>query len=147
MGVFERIDTDLNAAMKEGHSADVAVLRLLKASIKNEQIKLGHELTDEETVKVLQREAKQRRDSIQAYRDANRADMAEAEETELAVITTYLPEQMDEAELAKIVEAAIAETGATSKAQMGQVIGEIMAQVAGKADGAAVSKLVAERLK
>jgi uncharacterized protein len=146
MTILERIESDLSTAMKEGHSADVAVLRLLKNSLKNEQIKLGHELSDDETLKVLQREAKQRRDSIEAYRQANRADMAEAEEGELAVISNYLPEQMEEAELAGIVESVIAETGATGKSQMGQVIGLVMKRVAGRADGAAVSNLVARRL-
>lgn len=147
MTVSERIEQDIATAMKAGHAADVAVLRLLKSAFKNEQIKVGHELSEEEAIKVLAREAKQRRDSISAYRDAGRADMAEAEAEELAIISHYLPQQLSEEELAKIVETAIAETGATTKAQMGLVIGKVMSIVGGKADGATVSKLVASRLQ
>ena len=146
MTKIEQLDSDIAAAMRSGEADTTAVLRLLKSSIKNEQIKLGHELGDDEVMKVLAREAKQRRDSIAAYETAKRADLVKVEQDELEVIQTYLPKQLDEAELAKLVEAAITETGATSKAQMGQVMAAVMKQTAGAADGAAVSKLVAEKL-
>ncbi len=132
--------------MKAQDSAQTAVLRLLKSGLKNEQIKLGHELSDEEAGKVLAREAKQRRDSIDAYQKAGRSELAAAEQAELKVIEGYLPKQMDEAELAKLVAEVIQQTGATGPAQIGQVIGAVMQKAAGQADGAAVSALVRQKL-
>jgi uncharacterized protein len=146
MSFQSQLDQDLTTSMKEGMAARTAVLRLLKTSLKNEQIKQGAELTDEQALKVIQREAKQRRDSIDQYTKGDRADLATAEQAELDIIQTYLPEQMGEAELAQIVDSVIAETGATGPGQMGVVIGSVMKQVAGKADGAAVSALVRQKL-
>lgn len=146
MNLTETIKTDAMKAMKEQDSARTAVLRLLISGFKNEEIKLGHELSEEETVKVLQKEAKQRRDSIEAYSKANRPELAEAEQAELEIITSYLPQQMSEEEIGKIVDQVIAETGATDTSQMGTVIGAAMKQIAGKADGASVSKVVRQKL-
>lgn len=146
MAVSAQIEQDISTAMKEGSADRVAVLRLLKSSFKNEQIKLGHELGDDEVMKVLQREAKQRRDSIDAYEQASRPELAAVEKAELEIITSYLPQQMEAAELAAIVDGVIKETGATSAAEMGVVIGAVMKQVAGKADGAAVSAVVRQKL-
>jgi uncharacterized protein YqeY len=146
MTKIEQLDDDIAAAMRAGQSDVTDVLRLLKSSIKNEAIKVGHELSDDEVMKVLAKEAKQRRDSITAYEAAKRADLVQVEQAELVIIETYLPKQLDEAELTKIVVAAIAETGATSKAQMGQVMAAVMKQTAGAADGAVVSRLVAAQL-
>ncbi len=146
MSLPQQIDQDMIAAMKEGVAARTAVLRLLKASFKNEQIKLGHELSDDEALKVVQREAKQRKDSITQYQAANRTDLADAEKYELEVIESYLPEQMSEEEIGKIVDSIITETGASGMSEMGVVIGAVMKQVAGRADGTTVSRLVKERL-
>ena len=146
MSFQSQLDQDLTTSMKEGIVARTAVLRLLKTSLKNEQIKQGAELTDEQALKVVQREAKQRRDSIDQYTKGGRDDLAASEQAELEIIQTFLPEQMGEVELAGIVDSVIAETGATSAAQMGVVIGAVMKLVAGKADGAAVSALVRQKL-
>jgi uncharacterized protein YqeY len=146
MSLSNRIDEDMKTAMREGSTEHVSTLRLLKSSLKNEQIKVMHDLSEDEQLKVLQREAKQRRDSISAYVDGGRDDLANAEKAELAIITGYLPKQLSDDELSKIVDAAIAETGATSMAQMGQVIGAVMKQTAGRAEGGAVSRLVKQKL-
>lgn len=142
----ERIQSDLVTAMKERDEATTAVLRLLKSGLGNEKIKLGHELTDDEVLKVLQREAKQRRDSIEAYTQGGRVDLADAEKAELEIIVGYLPQQLSEEEVGKLVDQAIAETGAADVGQMGIVIGKVMAQASGQADGATVSRLVKARL-
>lgn len=146
MSVATRIDQDLTTAMRDSNASRLAVLRLLKSSLKNEQIKLGHELSEAEANKVLAREAKQRRDSVEAYKQGARDDLAKSEEAELAIIADYLPAQMDDAELAKLVDQAIAETDATSMAQMGAVIGKVMQLAGGSADGGSVSRMVKEKL-
>jgi uncharacterized protein YqeY len=94
MTLSEQLTADLGDSMKAGNSAKTGVLRLLKSSLKNEQIKLGHELGDDEVLKVLQREAKQRRDSIDQYQTAGRSDLVAIEEAELAILQTYLPQAM-----------------------------------------------------
>ena len=132
--------------MKAGDAERTGVVRLLRGAMKNEEIKAGHELSEDEALKVLQREAKQRRDSIEAYGSAGRADLAAHEEAELAVIKSYLPAVMSDEELAKVVDEAIAETGATDAKQMGAVIGAVMKKVGARADGGVVSKLVREKL-
>ena len=146
MTLVQKIDEDMVAAMKGSQPARTAVLRLLKSALKNEQIKLGHELSDDEAQKVLAREVKQRRDSIDAYTAGGRGDLADAESEEMTIIAEYLPEQMDEAELGKIVDQVITETGANSMAQMGMVIGRVMTLAAGRIDGSAVSALVKQKL-
>jgi uncharacterized protein len=146
MPLADQITQDLTAAMKDQQAERTGVLRLIKNSLKNEQIKLGHELSEDEAAKVLVREAKQRRDSIAAYTQGGRADLAQHEQAELDVIEEYLPDQMDEAELAKLVDRVMTEVGATEQAQMGMIIGKVMAEAGGTADGAAVARLVKERL-
>ncbi len=125
--------------------ARTAVLRLIKSSLKNEQIKLGHELTEAEALKVVQREAKQRKDSIAQYAQGGRTDLAESEQHELTIIESYLPQQMSEAELTALVDAVIAETSANAT-QMGMVIGAVLQRAEGRADGTAVSQLVRQKL-
>ncbi len=147
MSLLRQIDADLAESMKAGSADRTAVIRLIKSALKNEQIKLGHELSDAEVQKALQREAKQRQDSIRQYRDAKREDLAGAEEMELKTIRTYLPEQMPVQELAALVDQVVAQTGATGPAQMGAVIGAVMQRAAGRADGGQVAQFVRERLK
>lgn len=140
----EVIDSDLATAMKAGQTDKVGVLRLIKTSFKNEEIKLGHPLSGDEALKVLQREAKQRRDSITAYTDGGRQDLAASEQAELDIINTYLPKQLDETELKTLVDEAVSAAG--DSPQMGAVIAAVMAKSAGAADGATVARLVRERL-
>jgi len=146
MSLSAQLDQDIATSMKEGVVARTTTLRLIKNALKNEQIKLGHELSQAEALKVLQREAKQRKDSIAQYRAGNRADLADSEQHELTIIEAYLPAQMGEAELANLVDAAIAETGATGVAQMGAVIAAVMQRAGGRADGAAVAQQVRQKL-
>jgi len=146
MTISQQIDTDLAASMKAGNSIRTGVLRLLRSSFKNEQIKLGRELTEAEVLKVLQRESKQRRDSITAYTDAKRADLAEIEAGELAIIAEYLPPSLSEDELGRIVDEVVSGFDNASPAVMGQIIGAVMARVGATAEGGAVAKAVRERL-
>ncbi|HEX3082548.1 MAG TPA: GatB/YqeY domain-containing protein [Candidatus Saccharimonadia bacterium] len=145
MKISEQLTEDMKTSMREGNSERTGVLRLLRGALKNEQIKVGHELDDAEELKVLQREAKQRRDSIEAYQSAGRAELVATEQGELDIITTYLPEAMSEDELKKVVDQVVTEMGA-DMSKMGQVIGAVMKQVGAKAEGGTVSRLVRERL-
>lgn len=146
MSLQATITDQLTNAMREKASDRVAVLRLLKSSLKNEQIKLGHELSEDESMKVLQREAKQRRDSVEAYTKGGRPELAASEQDELAIIAELLPAPMTEEELEQMVVAAIAETGASSPADMGKVIGSVVKKSAGRTDGASVSAMVRKKL-
>lgn len=144
MPITEQLTSDMAAAMKGGQSERVGTLRLLRGSMSNERIKLGHELSDDEALKVLQREAKQRRDSIEQYTNAGRAELAAKERAELEIIESYLPQPLSEDELKALVSQAAAELGAD--AQLGAVIGKVMAAAGARADGGTVSRLVRERL-
>ncbi|MFI5240491.1 MAG: GatB/YqeY domain-containing protein [Candidatus Saccharimonadia bacterium] len=146
MSLVERINTDLTSAMKTQDTGRTAVLRLIKTSMTNERIKLGKELSDDDVLKLLQKEAKQRRDSIDAYNSGGRGDLAAEEEAELILINEYLPKQLHESELFNIIDQVIADLGATELSQAGLVIGKVMGLVTGRADGGLVSRLVKERL-
>lgn len=146
MGLAEQLTEDMKTSMKAGTADRTGVLRLIRGSVKNEEIKLGHPLTEDEILKVLSKEAKQRQDSISAYSAAGRDDLVKQEEMELGVIKEYLPEALGEAELEKLVDEAIKETGAADMKQMGAVIGAVMKKAGASADGGAVSKIVREKL-
>lgn len=146
MTIAEQLTDDMKTSMKAGDVLRTGVLRMLRGSLKNDEIKLGHPLDEEEAMKVLTREAKQRRDSIEAYRTAGRDDLREIEESELAIIATYLPAALSQAELAEVVDAVVTELGASGPAQTGQVIGAVMKRVGASADGGAVSAAVRARL-
>jgi uncharacterized protein len=146
VALADKLTEDMKASMKAGNSARTGTIRLLRGAVKNEEIKAGQTLDDEGVLKVLQREAKQRRDSIEAYRAAGRDDLVAHEEAELAVVNEYLPQALSEAELAEVVRSVIAATGATGMAQMGAVMGATMQQVGARADGAAVARIVREQL-
>lgn len=142
MKISEQLVADITASMKAGDSARTSTLRLLRSGIKNEEIKLGHELSEDEAMKSLMREAKQRRDSIAAYQEAERAELVAEEKAELDIIVTYLPQPLSENELKALVEVKIAELRATDVKQMGAVIAAVMKETAGKAEGSEVSRLV-----
>lgn len=146
MSLQEQISADMVTALKAGESDKVGVLRLLITAMKNEQIKVGGELNDEQALKVLASQAKQRKDSITAYQAAGRQDLVDQEAAELPFIESYLPAQMSDEELEVLVKEAIAETGATEMSQMGQVIGAAMKKVQGQADGGRVSAAVKKLL-
>ena len=146
MTIVEKLTEDMKNSMRAGDANRTSMIRLLLSSLKNEQIKVGHELNDEETVKVLQREAKQRRDAAELYRGAGRDDLLKKEEYELTVVGEYLPRLLSEDETRALVERVAAGMGEVTQAQTGMVIGAVLKEAAGKADGALVSKLVRERL-
>jgi uncharacterized protein YqeY len=145
VSLAEQLTEDMKTSMRAGDSVRTGTIRLLRGSFKNEEIKLGHGLSEDEAQKVLVREAKQRRDSIEAYRSAGRRS-GRLEENELAVIVGYLPQAMDEVELADVVTEVVAELGAKDMKQMGAVIGAVVKRVGARADGGTISRLVRERL-
>ena len=139
------IQQDLIVAMKAKDDVRVGTLRLLLSSLKNKQIELGRDLTDEEALQVVQAQVKQRKDSIQQYTAANRHDLAEAEAAELAVLQAYMPAQLSEAEIAAEVEKAIIATKASSATDMGRIMAAL-AHLKGKADMGIVSSVVKQKL-
>lgn len=147
MNLKEKIIADMTAAMKAKDADKTGTLRMVKAALMNRQIDKGGELTDEEVVKMLQSLVKQRRDSIDSYNKAGRTELAAKESSEIAVIEAYLPQAATADEIAAAVNAAVAETGASSIKDMGSVMKAAMAHLAGKsADGKAVSEAVRAKL-
>ena len=147
MNLKEQILGDMTAAMKAKDTARTSTLRMLKAAIVNRQIEKGGELDDEELMKLLRSQAKQRRDSVEQYEKGGRQDLVDKEIAEIAVIEGYLPQAASPAEIDEAVAAAIAETGATSMKEMGAVMKAVMPRLAGKnADGRAVSETVKKKL-
>lgn len=132
--------------MKAKDKERLAVLRMIKSSLHNEQISKGHELTDEEELTVLSREKKQRADSLEEFKQAGRDDLVQQLEKELSVVNEYLPEQLSEEELRAVVQESINEANASSMKDMGSVMGVLMPKVKGRADGKEVSRLVKELL-
>ncbi|MCA1832243.1 MAG: GatB/YqeY domain-containing protein [Actinomycetota bacterium] len=145
-GMRARIGDDMRAAMKERDQVKVGTLRMLMTAIKNTEVEKIHELSDEETLDVIAKEAKRRRESIDAYGEAGRTDLVDKETAELRVLEAYLPERMSEDELAKLVDEAVAESGASSPKQMGDVMKILMPKLRGRADGGQVSALVKAKL-
>ena len=147
MSLKEKIISDLTTAMKAKDADRLSTLRMVKANLMNRQIEKGGELTDEEVSKALQSLVKQRRDSIEQYEKAGRAELAAKEQAEISHIEAYLPQAATPEEIAAAVDAAIAETGASSMKEMGTVMKAAMANLAGKsADGKLVSEAVKSRL-
>jgi hypothetical protein len=144
----ERLRADLTAAMRARDQVRLRTLRMALTSITNEEVSgdAARELSDEEIVKVLTREAKKRREAAEAFESAGRADQAAAERAEGGVLADYLPAQLGDDELAGIVSAAIAETGAAGMPAMGKVMKVVTPQVAGRADGARVAAEVRRQL-
>ena len=149
MTLSQRIDSDLKEAMRAKDTTKLSVLRMLKSALKYGAIaKSGAEaeLSDTEAAQVIRKQARQRQDSIESFEKGGRAELAEKEKEELAVLNTYLPQGMSPDELTKVVRETIAEVGATSKAQMGAVMKALQAKVAGRVDGKALSAEVARQL-
>ena len=146
MSLTTRIEQDYIAAYKAKDALRLGVLRLLKTAAKNLQVELMRPVTDEELATVVQKQAKQRQDSIEQYTSAGRQDLADKEAAELAVIQSYLPKPLTEEELTALIDATIAEVGATSPREMGKVISAIMATHKGRVDGKALSAAVKARL-
>lgn len=146
MSLLERLNTDIKQAMKDKDKEKLSVLRMVKSAIQNESIKHGRDLSEEEELTVLSRELKQRKDSLQEFDKAGREDLVHKLQGEIAIVEHYMPEQLSEDELSAIVQQTIADVDATSKADMGKVMGALMPKVKGKADGSLVNKLVQQHL-
>ncbi|HJR54249.1 MAG TPA: GatB/YqeY domain-containing protein [Gemmatimonadota bacterium] len=146
MSIVERIQADQKTALKAGEKERLSALRLLSSELKNRRIELGRDLTDEDSIEVLMKALKQRRESEEQYTKGSRPELAAREAAEAEVIRGYLPAQLSDAELDAMIDAAIAEAGATTMKEMGAVMGQLMPKLKGRAEGAVVSARVKERL-
>lgn len=147
MSLLDRLNDDMKQAMKNKEKEKLSVLRMLKAALQNEAIKLGKSpLSEDEELTVLSRELKQRKDSLQEFENAGRSDLVEKVKTEIEIVQSYMPTSLTEDELRELIEQTIKEVGASSKADMGKVMGAIMPKVKGRADGSLVNKLVQQQL-
>ena len=149
MTLQERVDSDLKEAMRAKDATKMGVLRMLKSALKYAAIaKSGAEahLSEAEAVQVIRKQAKQRHDSIESFEKGGRAELAEKEKEELAILNSYLPQAISAHELAKVVRQTIAETGATWKGQMGIVMKALQAKIGGRADGKTLSVEVVRQL-
>ncbi|MEE8345195.1 MAG: GatB/YqeY domain-containing protein [Woeseiaceae bacterium] len=146
MTLKAQISEDMKSTMKAGDKDRLKVLRLMRAAIQQIEVDKRIELDDSAVLGVLDKMVKQRRDSITQFKNGSREDLADIELAEIAVLETYLPEQLGEAELDKIIDQAIKDSGAESIRDMGKVMGQVKAKAAGRADMGAVSAKVKERL-
>jgi uncharacterized protein YqeY len=147
MTLKSTLDDHLKQAMRSRDNLRRDVIRYLKSEIRNQEIKVQHDLDDQEVIQVLARQAQQRRDSIEAFQAADREDLVQREQSELALIMEYLPQQMTEQEIAELVQNTVVEIGAQGPSDMGRVMGRIMPQVRGRAEGRVVSATVSRILR
>jgi len=147
MGLKERLDEDLKKAMMEQDVLRRSVLRLIRSEVHNEEIALQKPLEDDLIVGVISRQVRQRRESIYEFRRGKRDDLVQREEAELAVILDYLPPQLTTDELTALAQGIIREIGAQGLGDKGKVMGRLMPQVKGKAEGSAVNEVVTELLE
>ena len=146
MSLIARIVSELTDARLAREAERRDALRLILAALRSAEKELQRPLHDDEELQVLQRERKRRVEAAEAFRAAGRQEQADAEENELEILEEFMPEPLSEAELEEIVDDAIAEVGATSMRDIGRVMADVMPQIAGRADGSAVSQLVREKL-
>jgi uncharacterized protein len=146
MSLIARIEDELTEAMRARDQERTDTLRMTLSSLRSAEKELLRPLKDDEELQVLQRERKRRAEAAEAFREGDRPAQAEREERELAVIEEFMPAPMSEEDIERIIDDAIAETGATSLRDLGRVMADVMPQVAGRADGSTVSQLVREKL-
>ncbi|MBO1003483.1 GatB/YqeY domain-containing protein [Pseudogracilibacillus auburnensis] len=147
MSLSQRLNENMKQAMRDKDKERLNVIRMVKASLQNEAIKLGvSDLSEEDELTILSRELKQRNDSLNEFKAAGRDDLVMKIETEIKILQDYMPEQLSEEELEQIVKDTILEVNATSKKEFGKVMGKVMPKVKGKADGSSVQKLVQKLL-
>jgi uncharacterized protein len=146
VSLIEEIEGELRDAMRARDAERRDALRLILNSLKNSEKELQRPLTEEEELQVLQRERKRRVEAAEAFRAGGREEQAEAEENELEILEEFMPEPLSEDEIEEIVDDVIAEVGATSMADLGRVMADVMPQVAGRANGSQVSQIVREKL-
>jgi uncharacterized protein YqeY len=146
VSLIQQLDQDMKAAMKQKDKETLSTIRMVRSAIKKVEIDKRGELSDDQALEVLVREIKQRKDSLQEYEKAGREDLASKEKREIEILSAYLPAQLTEEELLEIVKKAIADTGATSKKEMGKVMGVVVPLTKGRADGKKVNQLVQQLL-
>jgi hypothetical protein len=147
MSLLETLNQDMKQAMRNKEKQKLSTIRMVKASLQNEAIKLGNEsLSEEAELTVLARELKQRKDSLREFKEAGRDDLVESLDREIEFLQEYMPEQLSDEDLEAIVVETIKQVQATSKQEMGKVMGALMPKVKGKADGTQVNKLVQKHL-
>lgn len=147
MSLLDNLKKDMITAMKAKDKETLSVVRMLKASVQNEQINLGHDLTPDEENALMAKEYKQRKDSMAEFEKGGRQDLVDATKKEMAVVAKYMPKQMSADEVQKVVEETISEVNATSMKDFGKVMGAIMPKVKGKADGKVVNESVKKVLQ
>jgi uncharacterized protein YqeY len=143
--ILEQINNDFKDAMRRKDEIVVGTLRILKSEIKNAEIEKRSELTEDEVMKVLAKKVKQHRDSIESFKAGNRQDLVDHEEKQMAVVASYLPQQMNEDDVRAIVKAVVSETNAT-QSDFGKIMKEVLARAKGQTDGSVVSKIAKEEL-
>lgn len=146
MVTVDILRSDLNQSLKSKDEPKVSTLRLLLSALNYKKIEVQRELTDQDILSVIQKEVKKRKESIELFKQGKRDDLVAKEEAELQILQTYLPQQLSEEELIRLVDQAIQETNATALVQMGIVMKQVMAKAQGQADGKLVSELVKKRL-
>lgn len=147
MSLLDQLTKDMVSAMKAKDKVTLSVVRMLKAAVQNEQIAVGHDLTPDEENTVLAREYKQRKEALEEFTTAGRQDLIDQTNHELAVVAKYMPKQMSEEEVQRVVKETIAEVGAESMKDFGKVMGAIMPKVKGQADGKLVNQTVKDALQ
>lgn len=145
--MLTQIQDDMKQALKAGEKKRLGTLRMLLAAVKNETIEKRSELTEEDILTVIQREIKQRKNSIEEFKKGNRDDLVQETEAELSILEAYLPQQLSDEELTELVKQVAAEVNATSAKDMGKLMGKLMPQVKGKADGTRVQATVKKILQ
>jgi len=146
MSRIATIEDEIKEAMRARDGERRDALRLILNSLRNSEKELQRPLSDDEELQVLQRERKKRVEAAEAFRNGGRQEQAEAEERELSILEEFMPEPLSEDEIEEIVDDGIAEVGATSMADLGRVMADVMPQIAGRADGSVVSQIVREKL-
>ena len=146
MSLTEQIRAALTAAMQAQEKERLSTLRMLQSALKNEQIHVGHELSDEEALSVIRKAVKQRQDSIEQYTSGNRSELAEKERSEMKQLQAYLPPELTDAELETGLREVIASTGALSKKDMGRVMKEATTRFKGRVDGRKIQEVVSRLL-
>lgn len=144
--LFDELKSDIKQSMKQRDTERLSTLRMLHSSIKNKAIDIDHELEDDDVVEVLAKEAKKRRESIDAYQRGDRPELADKERGELEVIQEYLPEPMTDEEAADLVDEVIEQTGASSRSDMGRVMGAVVPRIKGRYDAGKIKDIVLDKL-
>ena len=142
----EQVRADLTESMKARDAERTSTLRMLQSALKNEQINVGHELTDDEAQSVIRKAVKQRLDSVEQFTKGNRPELAAKEQSEMDLLKTYLPPELTEAEIEEAVRAIVASTGAQSKKDMGKVMKEATAKFKGAVDGRKIQEIAGKML-